>query len=125
MSNENKSPMTLVSVARTTEGIDDKNRKKLALKLTPDNAAQLVAAVAGLEGKDIMIDIRTGKQTQGSTGLQFPTSFIMVREHVPGKNPFAGNQGANTNYSKGTFKPKTTVSSSAAVSQAKRLAESE
>ena len=125
MSQDNKSPMTLVSVARTTEAIDDKNRKKLALKLTAESAVALVNAITSLgEGKDIMIDIRTGKQTQASTGLQFPTSFIMVREHVAGKGNFAGQAGGN-NYSKGSFKSVPKGNSAAAVSQAKRLAESE
>jgi len=123
-SNANQSPMTLVGTARTTKAIDDKHRDKLYLKLTSEQAGQLVQALNGLEGKDVVIDIRTGKQVAKATGQEFPTSFIMIREAQAAGSNFAGNGGGAKNYSKGTFKPKGSVAgSSAAVSQAKRIAE--
>jgi hypothetical protein len=113
--------MTTISVARTNEGKDDKGRDKLYLKLASDMVAKFAAHLNELAAasKEAVIDIRVEERVNQTSGNTFPSAFLMLRETQ--SSPFAGN-GGNKNYSNGTFKAKTSSTTSPAATQAKRLA---
>lgn len=90
MSEENKG--TLISVSRTNEGKDTKERARYEFTFSSDSQSpsgdkidevgKLIEALEALRGKKVKFDFRV-EERQSRAGTTFLSSFVIVKEVIP------------------------------------------